>query len=143
MVKERLTLVAPCGIDCGTCELNICKDNLQLIDIFVSKGIPKEKIPCAGCRNIEGNCPVIKGKCETYKCVIEKKIEFCFECDDFPCVKLQPCADRANILPHNMKIVNLCTIKRDGVEQFIGRSSEIKQRYYTGKMEIGNGPQIK
>jgi hypothetical protein len=143
MVKERLTLVAPCGIDCGTCELNICKDNLQLIDIFVSKGIPKEKIPCAGCRNIEGNCPVIEGKCETYKCVIEKKVEFCFECDDFPCVKLQPCADRANILPHNMKIVNLCTIKRDGVERFVSRSSEIKQRYYTGKMEIGNGPKLK
>jgi hypothetical protein len=143
MTKERLTLVAPCGIDCGTCELNMCKDNPQLLDVLVSKGIPKEKIPCNGCRSIQGDCPVIKDKCETYKCVTQKNVEFCFECDEFPCVKLQPSADRANILPHNMKVFNLCTIKREGVENFVLKSTEIKQRYYAGKMEVGNGPQSK
>jgi hypothetical protein len=121
----------------------MCKDNPQLLDVLVSKGIPKEKIPCNGCRSIQGDCPVIKDKCETYKCVTQKNVEFCFECDEFPCVKLQPSADRANILPHNMKVFNLCTIKREGVENFVLKSTEIKQRYYAGKMEVGNGPQSK
>ena len=143
MTKERINLAAPCGIDCGVCELNMCKDNPQLIDVLVSMGIPREKIPCDGCRSIQGNCPVIKGTCETYKCVTEKNVEFCFECDEFPCVKLQPSADRANILPHNMKVFNLCTMKRVGVENFILQSSEIKKRYYAGKMDIGKGPQLK
>jgi hypothetical protein len=143
MTDERLKLVAPCGIDCGICELNICENDPRLMDALISKGIPKDKIPCAGCRAIKGDCPVIKSKCETYKCAAEKNVEFCFKCGEFPCVKLQPSADRANILPHNMKVFNLCSIKRDGLDDFVLKSSGIKQRYYTGKMAIGSGPQVK
>ena len=136
MTKERLTLAAPCGIDCGVCELNMCKGDLKLIDVLVSMGIPGNKIPCGGCRSIQGNCPVIKSTCETYKCVTEKNVKFCFECDEFPCVKLQPSADRANKLPHNMKVFNLCTMKRAGVENFILQSPEIKQRYMSGRWTL-------
>lgn len=139
--NERINLVAPCGIDCGICELNMCKDNPQLLIYLVSKGIPKEKLPCKGCRAIKGDCPVISAKCETYICITQKKFDFCFECDDFPCSKLNPSADRAEILPHNLKVFNLCTIKRIGVESFIGESSEIKRKYFNSKMEIGKGPQ--
>lgn len=141
--NERVTLVAPCGIDCGTCELYMCKDNPQLRAYLISKGIPEAKLPCAGCRNINGDCPVIVGKCETYICVNEKKVDFCFDCGEFPCGKLHPSADRADILPHNLKVFNLCTIQRVGVEGFIERSIEIKQKYYQGKMEVGKGPQIR
>lgn len=140
---ERIRLVAPCGIDCGTCELYRCKDNQQLLYYLISKGIPKEKLPCAGCRDIEGDCPVIGCQCATYACVSEKDVDFCFDCGEFPCSKLNPSADRADVLPHNLKVFNLCTIKRDGVEGFIEKSGEIKKRYYKGKMEIGNGPQLK
>jgi len=140
--NERINLVAPCGIDCGTCEMNMCKDNEQLFNYFISKGYSKEKLPCKGCRSIEGNCPVIGCKCETYVCLSEKKVDFCFDCKEFPCEKLNPSADRAEILPHNMKVFNLCTIKRIGAEGFIETSSEIKQKYYKGKMQIGKGPQL-
>ena len=141
-INERAGLVAPCGIDCGTCESNLSKDNPQLFAYLVSKGIPEAKLPCAGCRNIKGDCPVIGAKCETYICVTEKKIDFCFSCGEFPCVKLQPSADRADILPHNMKVINLCTIQRGGAEKFAEVSMEIKQRFYKGKMAIGKGPAI-
>jgi hypothetical protein len=141
-INKRAGLVAPCGIDCGTCELNLSKDNPPLLAYLVSKGIPKEKLPCEGCRNIKGDCPVIGAKCATYICATEKEADFCFNCSDFPCVKLQPSADRADILPHNMKVFNLCTIKRVGTERFVEISTEIKQRYYKGKMAVGKGPQI-
>lgn len=139
---ERIALVAPCGIDCGTCELNLCKNNEQLFGYLVSKGIPREKLPCLGCRQIKGSCPVIGGQCASYACVTEKDVEFCFLCDNFPCSKLHPSADRADVLPHNLKVFNLCTIQRDGVEGFIEVSTDIKKRYYKGKMAIGKGPQI-
>jgi hypothetical protein len=141
--NERTSLVAPCGIDCGTCELYLSKDNQQLFAYLVAKGIPKEKLPCTGCRDIKGNCPVIGSKCATYVCVSEKNVDFCFNCRDFPCSKLNPSADRADVLPHNLKVFNLSTIQRDGVEGFIKISSEIKNKYYKGRMEIGKGPQIK
>ncbi len=139
---ERLSLVAPCGIDCGICELYTCRADARLFSALTLRGIPMDKIPCDGCRPINGKCPIIKEECETYKCVAEKKMEFCSECSEFPCVKLHPSSKRADVLPHNMKTYNLCTIKRDGVEAFVEKSSEIKKRYYTGIMEIGKGPQL-
>lgn len=139
---ERKALVAPCGIDCGICEANICRDNQQLLAYLTSRGIPGEKLPCKGCREEKGHCPVIAAQCETYVCATEKGIEFCYECSSFPCTKLQPSADRADVLPHNTKVFNLCTIQRAGIEGFIGKSSEIKERYYRGKMEVGKGPQM-
>ena len=139
--QERIHLVAPCGIDCGTCELYLCKDNQPLLAYLVSKGVPGEKLPCEGCRNIEGHCPVIGGLCATYQCAAEKKVEFCFQCGDFPCEKLSPSADRADVLPHNLKVFNLCTIQRGGVEDFVAVSAKIKNRYFKGKMKIGSGPQ--
>jgi Protein of unknown function (DUF3795) len=142
MSPERLNLVAPCGIDCGICELYTCRNDARLFSALMLRGIPMDKIPCDGCRSIGGNCPVIKGECETSKCVTEKKVEYCFECSEFPCAKLQPSSKKANVLPHNMKVYNLCTIKRDGVEAFVEKSSEIKKRYYAGIMEIGKGPQL-
>ncbi|MBN1984112.1 MAG: DUF3795 domain-containing protein [Chitinivibrionales bacterium] len=140
--EERNSLVAACGIDCGVCELYLCKDNTQLFSFLVSKGIPKEKIPCKGCRIIDGNCPVHTDTCETYSCVQQKKHDYCYECTDFPCSKLVPAADRADVLPHNLKVFNLTTIKRDGVENFCKKSMEIKTKYYKGKMVIGSGPQL-
>jgi Protein of unknown function (DUF3795) len=142
MQTERMSLVAPCGIDCGICELYTCRDNARLFSALTLKGIPAEVIPCDGCRSVEGNCPVIKERCETYECVLEKKVEYCSECSDFPCVKLHPSSKRAGVLPHNMKVFNLCTMRRDGVEAFVKKSSEIKRRYYAGIMEIGKGPQL-
>jgi len=140
--QERLDLVAPCGIDCGICELYTCKDNAQLFDQLVAKGISKDIIPCNGCRPTNGKCPLISKTCDTYNCISEKKLNFCYECGEFPCNTLHPSADRASTLPHNMKMYNLCTIKKDGLEKFVEKSSEIKKRYYAGKMAIGKGPQI-
>lgn len=143
LTEERQKLAAPCGIDCGICELYLCKDDPQLYNLIVEKGISKDKIPCKGCRSVEGNCPVIASVCATYLCVKSKKLDFCYECNDFPCNKLMPSADRANILPHNFKVFNLCTIKNKGIQSFIELSPEIKKRYYKGIMEVGNGPQVK
>lgn len=140
--KERLNLVAPCGIDCGICELHTCGHDHELFIKLTSKGMPKEKLPCDGCRSVAGNCPVIGGVCETYKCISEKNVKFCYDCDEFPCEKLHPAANGAGVLPHNIKVFSLCTIKRIGLDAFVEKSPEIKKRYYAGKMAVGRGPQL-
>jgi hypothetical protein len=139
---ERLLLAAPCGIDCGLCSLNRCKDDPALMEGLVSRGIPREKLPCAGCRNVAGNCPVIGGTCETYACIQRKRVDFCFACDEFPCSKLCPASQRADTLPHNLKVFNLCTIRRTGVEAFVKDSGHIENLYFKGTMEIGKGPKL-
>ncbi len=139
-MNEREKLVAPCGIDCGTCELYLCKHNEQILEYLISKGIPKNILPCNGCRNIDGKCPIMPVKCDTYSCAKSKGVDFCSDCSHFPCSMLAPSADRANTLPHNLKIYNLCTIKRDGLESFLTKSGRIKLTYFKGKMVIGKGP---
>jgi len=140
--KEDFTLIAPCGLNCDDCGAYKAKDDPAIMEYLISKGMQKEKLPCPGCRPISGNCVVLSDTCETYTCVIERKVDYCFECKEFPCFKLSPTIDRANELPHNMKIFNLCCIKHQGVEEFLKRNSEIRLRYYKGKMVIGKGPQI-
>ena len=66
--------------------------------------------------------------------------DFCFQCNKFPCPKLNPSAEKAGVLPHNMKVINVCTIQRKGVGGFIEISREIKGRYYKRTMEIGRRP---
>jgi len=141
-LRERFKLLAPCGIDCGICELYLCRDDQALMDSLVSRGIKAEDLPCPGCRAVKGRCPVLPSVCQTYLCVKSQHLDYCFECDSFPCLKLHPAADRAAILPHNLKIYNLCQLQNLGPEEFIERAKENKRRYYEGKMRVGQGPEL-
>lgn len=141
-LNDRLSMVAPCGIDCGICELHLCKDDQSIYNQLVENVISPGKLPCSGCRALEGNCPLKPMGCETWNCVRENELEFCSGCTDFPCNRLQPTADRADVLPHNLKVFNLCLIYQIGLKAFIERSAEINKRYYFGKMQVGNGPQL-
>lgn len=139
---ERLSMVAPCGIDCGICELHTLTKNDELYEQMVQRGISPDLLPCPGCRAIEGKCPVKPVACATWKCVKDNELEFCSACTDFPCNRLQPCADRADILPHNLKVFNLCLINQIGLKAFVEKSLEVKLKYYKGKIDVGNGPQL-
>lgn len=53
-----------------------------------------------------------------------------------------PSVDKAETLPHNMKMFNLCRIHAIGAEEFTKESVKIKATYYKGTMEIGKGPKL-
>lgn len=142
MDKDEIALIAPCGIYCGDCGARLVKDRPAALDTLLAMGFRKEDLPCPGCRAVKGNCAAVTGTCETYSCIQGRGFDFCFECPDFPCPRLNPAADRAGVLPHNTKVFNLCFIERQGLDRFREKGPEIKQRYYRGKMEIGRGPQL-
>jgi hypothetical protein len=104
-------------------------------------GLPPENVQCKGCREQKGKrlgLPL----CETYKCASEKGVEFCFECGEFPCTKLQPASEGADRYPHNIKLYNLCRIKAVGLEEWAKETPDIRKRYFTGKFVIGLGPVV-
>ena len=135
-------MTAVCGIYCAECECHKAKDSEVLFKYLVNAGIKAESLPCPGCREGKGKCPPIKDECLTYNCAQSKNVDFCFECAEFPCEKLNPSADRATVLPHNLKVYNLCYIKNQGIEKFAEDAAAIKNRYFKGKMAIGKGPQV-
>lgn len=141
-MTDRTELVAPCGIDCGICELFLADKNPQIKQYLISVGIPESVMPCPGCKASAGHCPIHPGECATYACSKQKKVDSCSECSQFPCEYLTPAAAGADKLPHNLKVYNLSIIKRDGPEAFTRISGDIKKRYFNGKMVIGKGPVI-
>ncbi len=138
---DTLQMTAPCGLACFNCHLysgNQNKDISQLLERDTRlNGVPAEVMICDGCRNQGG---VLKSHqfffnrtepCYVYKCTTEKGINFCYECDDFPCDHLHPHADRANQVPHNTKLFNLCLIKKMGLEKWAKeKAASVKENYF-------------
>jgi hypothetical protein len=144
--QELTNLTAVCGIDCFNCEFfHTNVDEFfntmppEKNAIFAARGMTVEKVRCNGCKN--GGCTTIGGKCDTLECAKEKKMEFCYECGQFPCSKLQPLADYAATAPHNLKVCNLMTIKNRGIEAWAAEIKDIRRKYYYGTFKIGAGPQ--
>ena len=146
-------MTAPCGIPCFECVAYKAKSN-EIIKKRISEtlGLDYSRSDCEGCRNRkgvgflseknnifpEGKCLLMnkKGECLIYLCVEKKLIHNCSECNDFPCDKLQPLADRANRIPHNLKVYNLSLIKKIGLEKWAReKAGKIWSDYMTRKFD--------
>ena len=67
--------VAPCGINCSACYLRLKKMN-----------------PCPGCWEADGFKPEHCQRCKIKACVMKESIDFCFECESFPCEMIEQLA---------------------------------------------------
>lgn len=137
---DNTKLISPCGIYCGGCSLYLVKDHPELKDMLLQHGVKESQIPCPGCRAVDGNCKHLEETCEQFLCAKDKGVTYCYECDDFPCNRLHPAADRANSLPHNLKMFAQCYIRKHGPEAYIAKLPELRKRYFTGKISYGKGP---
>ena len=144
MVPSSEWMAAPCGVDCGQCPLHAAATDEPLKQRLAGMlNLPPERIPCAGCRALDGHCPVIPGPCATWLCVQQKGVDFCSDCADFPCTKLAPCADRAAVRPHNIKVFSLALRKTQGPAEWARRIRDVYALYFKGELGIGHGPSLK
>jgi hypothetical protein len=65
-------LFAPCGMNCLACYVHL-----------------KTKKPCDGCLGNDKNKPERCRTCEIKNCCIEKGIQYCFECNEYPCKRIK------------------------------------------------------
>jgi len=140
-MMDKKWLTAPCGLACFICDLykeNITEERKNQVGAFLK--IPAEEVPCKGCRDEKGNCKFgVNNQCPTWDCVQEKGLNFCNECNEFPCEKLHPTKNGAHY-PHNMKMYNLCRMKSIGIDKWIEEAEKIKDLYFNGKFIVGKGP---
>ena len=131
-------LAAPCGLYCGACPVfraTASGDSASLQRIAQTMDVSPEQVNCLGCLAEKGRPKILEGRvCPTYRCCIEQKgLQFCYQCQDFPCLKLAPCADRAQILPHNNKVYNLVLMQKLGLEEWLNMAQELWRQYFTDK----------
>ena len=104
LVKFSKELIAPCGINCGTCRAYL-----------------REKNKCHGCRHAELNKPKSRLTCRINNCeqlqMTESKL--CSECQVFPCTRIKHIDKRYSIRYKTSLIRNLVTIREKGIESFL------------------------
>jgi hypothetical protein len=104
-------LIAPCGMDCRIC-----------IGFFgYAVNGRKRKMKCSGCRPRNKTCAFVKKDCNNLS---KNKIDFCFECKDFPCKKLLELDDRYQRKYRMSMIENLKYIKAKGMNKFLKLQDE-------------------
>ena len=141
-MEGKKALTAPCGLDCFNCDIhenNLTPELAQMIN--TKMGVPKEEIACKGCRQQNGkHFHLTPDGCATLDCAKAKGVALCCECNDFPCTLLAPIADQAVRYPHNMKLFNLCRIKKVGLDRWIEEEAgQIRKKYFKGKFIVGRG----
>jgi hypothetical protein len=107
--EDTLKLIAPCGLDCTRCadyaHGEISSLSAKLKELLTNYGrVAKLKArlkpefaayecfeqildslasaACGGCRSESSACPI---DCKARTCHKQKKVDFCFECQDYPC----------------------------------------------------------
>jgi len=108
--------------------------------VAAALGVPPDKATCEGCRNQKGRIALLKPEktCKVFLCAGEKGVDFCHECDDFPCERFQPYADQAHF-PHNTKMYQLCMMKKLGLEVWAAeKAAEIWDTYRTEPFDFDN-----
>jgi hypothetical protein len=107
-------LIAPCGMNCG-----ICSGYLAARYDVKSKGI---KMPyCTGCRPRNKQCAFLKKRCSL---LLEGKVQYCYECKDYPCERLVHLDKRYRSLFRMSMVENLEYIRDNGITQFLEREDE-------------------
>lgn len=140
-MKDKKTLTAPCGLDCFNCEIHETNLTDEFAEMIHAKwGIPKEEIACRGCRQQDGKHFHLPQGCATLDCAKAKDVALCCDCADFPCAFLAPVADQAAQYPHNMKLYNLCRIKKIGLDRWIAEEAKnIRKNYFSARFVVGKG----
>ncbi|MCK5548010.1 MAG: DUF3795 domain-containing protein [Thermoplasmata archaeon] len=99
-MAEQYKMIGACGLICDGCDIMEATNNPEtarkIVDWFkqeLKKDVKPEEIYCSGCkgdrsRHWSDDCWILQ--C----CVDDKGLEFCYECEDFPCEKLSEWAEQ-------------------------------------------------
>ena len=146
--EEMLQLVSPCGYSCLSCaayEHSDCTDEVVIQKEAERANLTIDKLRgmCAGCRSKQGR-PHRDILCQTYDCCVNNKgLDFCFQCEDFPCLKLAPVSGRAEVRRHNTKVYNLLMLQKLGLKDYIRKSPELVKQWARGKtLVLGDDVQV-
>ena len=98
------SLIAPCGMNCGTCIAYL-----------------RDKNKCPGCRVYSADKAISIQRCIIPKCVYLDKTDsrFCYDCEKYPCKRVKQLDKRYRTRYNTGLIENLMLIKEKGMTAFL------------------------
>lgn len=112
-------LVAACGIYCGACGIYLAtqeNDNEKILQYAVVLNQTFEETLCDGCGAKRKSLHCFK-KCIFINCKREKGVDFCSECEKFPCMSLNEFKLK---MPHRIEIIESQTrMKEIGIGNWL------------------------
>jgi len=112
--KQRLDLIAPCGMNCSLC----------IAYQFREKDLNRKgfhRTYCPGCIPRGKNCTHMADSCQL---LAKGLVRFCYECDSYPCKRLKVLDKRYRTKYHMSMIENLRTIKEHSIESFLRKEEK-------------------
>jgi ribosomal protein L40E len=108
---------AYCGLYCGACEIINAETEPEKERVAKMWGSTVEQVNCTGCKT--DTLFIYCGSCKIRTCAMQKGVEFCFECDDYPCGIYEEGKAYLKQLPHlKAAAVNQNFIKENGLEKW-------------------------
>lgn len=103
-VTFNKSLIAPCGMNCGTCIAYL-----------------RSKNNCTGCRIETPDKRKTRVMCIVKNCskLAVTTSKFCFECDKFPCKRINQLDKRYRLKYRTSFIENLTMIRDNGIDCFL------------------------
>ncbi|MBN1184010.1 MAG: DUF3795 domain-containing protein [Bacteroidales bacterium] len=97
-------LIAPCGMNCGTCIAFL-----------------RDKNKCPGCRIKSPDKAISVKQCIVTRCnyLQNTTSKFCYDCEKFPCKRIKDLDKRYRTKYRTSFIENLAMIKENGIDSFL------------------------
>jgi len=113
------SLIAPCGMNCGTCIAFL-----------------KDKNKCPGCRNYSVDKAISVQRFVIANCIHLDKTasKFCYDCEKYPCQRLKQLDKRYRTKYKTSFIENLTIIKEKGINKFLSFESKRRTCPYCGSI---------
>jgi len=119
-------LVAACGLYCGSCGIYLAtqeNDTEKLLQYAIVLNQSFDETLCDGCKSDRKSAHCTK-MCSFIGCTLNKCIEFCGTCQEFPCKELK---DFQSKMPHRVEILESQNrLQEIGWEQWL---IEMKENY--------------
>ncbi len=126
-------LAAVCGLYCGACSVFIgtTEDPARLKRFAARVHLSEEAVKCHGCRS--GKRWPYCDACKMFACAAERGIDFCSECDEYPCEELKRFQAE---MPHRLELwVDLERIRSVGHGPWL---EEVRENYACPRCQVIN-----
>ena len=111
---DKISLIAPCGMNCG-----LCVNYMSMKYDLKKEGFRKKY--CSGCRPRGKGCTFMQKHCDLLG---KGLVQFCYECEKFPCSRLKDLDKRYRTKYHMSMVENLKFIKEHGIGSFLEKEEE-------------------